>query len=85
MDPKKYGFFNFDAKLEPIKYAEPLASRNLLKTILYNCSKSACQSGKCSCKNFQLYCNELCGCLDNCANIYPIKDEVDIDTQEDNN
>ena len=55
--PKKYGFFNFDAKFEPITYAEPLAPGNLLKTILWNCSKTPCQSGKCCCKNFQLYYN----------------------------
>ena len=49
------------------------------------CSKSACQSGKWSCKNVQLYCNELCGFSDNCANICPINDEVDVGTQEDSN
>ena len=77
LDPKMYGFFDFDAKLE--------APENLLKTIISNCSKSACQSGKRSCKNFPLYCNELCGCSDNCANICPINDEIDVDTQEDSN
>ena len=85
LDPKKYGFFDSDAELEPITYTEQLAPGNLLKTILCNCSKSACQSGKCSRKNFQLYRNELCGCSDNCPKICRINDEVDVDTQEDSN
>ena len=85
LDPKKCSFFDFDAKLESIAYTEPLGPRNLHKIILCNCSKSACQSGKWSCKNFQLYCDELCGCLDNCTNICSINDEVDVDTQEDSN
>ena len=52
LDPKKYGFFDFDAKLKPITYTEPLAPGNLFKIILCNWSKSACQSGKCSSKSF---------------------------------
>ena len=85
MDPKKYGFFDFNAKREPITYTEPLARGNLLRTILCNYSKSACQSGKSSCQNFQLYYNDLCGCSDNCVNICPTNDEVEVETQENSN
>ena len=83
LDPKKYGFFNFSVKLEPITYFESLTPGNLLKTILWKCSKSACQSGKYSSKNFQSCCNELCGSSDNCAKICPIDNEVDVDTHAD--
>ena len=75
MDPKKYGFYDCDGTLEPITYKGSLAPEKLIKTILCNCKKSGCKSGNCSCKNFGLYCNEMCGCTDNCKNIDPIDNE----------
>ena len=72
LDARMYGFYDFDGSLEPITYKGPLAPEKMLKTILCNCKKSDCKSGNCSCKSFGLYCNELCGCSDNCSNGSPI-------------
>ena len=76
LDPKKYGFFDFDAKLEPITYTEPLTSGHLLKTIAQSLLDNQVNVPA----KLELY-----GCSDNCANLCPINDEVDVDTQEESN
>ena len=63
LDPEKHGLVKVDGHFEPVTFNGPLAPEKLIKTIVCNCQKSNCQGGKCSCKNFGLYCTQLCGCV----------------------
>lgn len=69
-NPGKFGFYEVDASFEPITFTRAIAPERLMKTIVCNCQKFS--SGKFSCKNYGLFCNELCGCIhENCENIIP--------------
>ncbi|XP_067931036.1 uncharacterized protein [Watersipora subatra] len=65
--PHGFGWILQDEKLD-IKWMEnPTAPPSLLQTVYCSCKKSACHSGKCSCRNSQLKCTDLCKC-DGCSN-----------------
>ena len=82
-DPLKFGFHDVDGSFEPITFTSPIAPEILMKTIVCNCQKSKCSSGRCSCKSYGLFCNELCGCvIENCENIVPITAEHDDDDDD---
>ena len=70
-----------------IKWMEEAPAPELvLKTVHCSCRKTACSSKMCSCRNAELQCTDLCGCID-CSNNVDICDEVTIrndDSDEEN-
>jgi len=53
----------------------PKAVINLVKC---NCSKSRCQTARCTCRKAGLFCTDMCGCSnmeDDCDNLSAVDDE----------
>ena len=65
----------------PILTKEPLAPDCVLELARCGCSKSQC-SGRCSCKEKDLTCTELCKCdPDNCKNM--MTNSIDSESDDD--
>ena len=66
----------------PILTRDPLAPDCVLELVSCGCGKSQC-SGRCSCKEKDLPCTEVCKCdSDNCKNM--MASSIDSESYDDN-
>lgn len=54
------------------------APKSVINLVKCNCSKSRCQTARCTCRFAGLFCTDMCGCSnmeDNCDNWSAVHDE----------
>ena len=62
LDPTTLGWENVSGKLKPVLSSIQLAPESVVELLKCSCDKSKCSSARCTCRQNNLPCTELCKC-----------------------
>lgn len=63
--PSNYGWTERDGLYEPVPTLIPPAPDSVVELVRCQCSKSKCETTRCTCKQHKLHCTEMCKCQSN--------------------